>query len=163
MTAKNPLSRRAFVAGANAAILSTTGAALSAADPTEEHLKDVMKRIMHAWDELDPSKAAPFYAKDPNLVFYDNSPLKYTGWKQYAAGVPQAFADYKSYKTTLSDDLATHLVSPNLAWGLATWRADAVKKNGSTEVVYGRWTVVFERRGDQWLLIHEHVSVPEAG
>jgi ketosteroid isomerase-like protein len=77
--------------------------------------------------------------------------------------VPQAFADYKSYKTTLSDDLATHLVSPNLAWGLATWRADAVKKNGSTEVVYGRWTVVFERRGDQWLLIHEHVSVPEAG
>jgi ketosteroid isomerase-like protein len=152
-------SRRSFVSAANAAALAATVAAATPADPSVEELKTLMRRIMHAWDELDPAKAAPYYAKDPNLIFYDNSPLKYTGWKEYASGVPKEFAGYKSYKTTLADDIAAHRLG-NFAWGIATWRADAIKKNGSTEVVYGRWTVLFEKRGEQWLIIHEHVSVP---
>ena len=102
---------------------------------------------------------APYYAKDPHLVFFDNSPLKYTGWKEYASGVPKEFAAYKSYKTTLSDDIEAHRLG-NFAWGIATWRADAIKKDGSTEVVNGRWTVLFEKRGNDWLILHEHVSIP---
>ena len=121
-----------------------------------------MPKIMHAWDDLDPAKAAPYFAKDPTLVFYDNSPLKYTGWAAYARGVPKEFVGYKSYKTTLDKDLDVKFVGENFAWGTATWRADAVKTDGSTEVVYGRWTVLFERRNGRWLIIHEHVSIPTA-
>jgi ketosteroid isomerase-like protein len=119
-----------------------------------------MPRIMHAWDDLDPAQAAPYYAKDSDLVFYDDSPLKYTGWEAYARGVRKEFAGYKSYATTLANDVAVHKVGDTFAWGTATWRADAVKRDGSTEVVYGRWTVLFEKRRGKWLIIHEHVSLP---
>jgi ketosteroid isomerase-like protein len=127
---------------------------------SSDDLKDLMPRIMHAWDDLDPAKAAPYYAKDPDLVFYDDSPLKYTGWEAYARGVPKDFAGYKSFKTTLANDVSVHRVGDNFAWGTATWRADAVKLDHSTEVVVGRWTVLFEKRGGKWLIVHEHVSVP---
>jgi len=119
-----------------------------------------MPKIMHAWDDLDPAKAAPYYAKDPGLVFYDDSPLKYTGWEAYAAGVRKEFAGYRSFATTLANDVDVHMVGDTFAWGTATWRADAVKRDGSTDVVYGRWTVLFEKRGGKWLIVHEHVSVP---
>jgi ketosteroid isomerase-like protein len=115
---------------------------------------------MHAWDNLNPDNAAEYYAKDAGLVFYDDSPLKYTGWAEYARGVRREFAGYRSFATTLANDVDVHVVGPNFAWGTATWRADAVKTDGETEVVYGRWTVLFEHRGGRWLIIHEHVSVP---
>jgi len=121
-----------------------------------------MPKIMHAWDDLDPAKAAPYYAKDSDLVFYDDSPLKYTGWEAYARGVRKEFAGYKSYTTTLANDVSVHKVGDKFAWGTATWRADAVKLDHSTEVVYGRWTVLFEKRDGKWLIIHEHVSLPAA-
>lgn len=129
--------------------------ALPADDP-----KDLMPRIMHAWDNLDPDAAAPYYAKDSDLVFYDDAPLEYTGWAAYARGVRREFAGYKSFATTLANDVRVHHVGDHFAWGTATWRADAVKRDGSTEVVYGRWTVLFEKRDGRWLIIHEHVSVP---
>jgi ketosteroid isomerase-like protein len=127
---------------------------------TSDEPRDLMPKIMHAWDNLNPANAAPYYAKDPQLVFYDDSPLKYTGWAEYARGVPKDFAGYKSFKTTLADDVAVHKVGGRFAWGTATWRADAVKLDNSTEIVFGRWTVLFEKRGDTWLIVHEHVSVP---
>jgi uncharacterized protein (TIGR02246 family) len=133
-----------------------------AASAPGEEPRDLMPKIMHAWDDLDPAKAAPYYAKDPDLVFYDDSPLKYTGWDAYASGVRKAFADYKSYATTLANDISVHYVGDRFAWGTATWRANAVKRDGSTEVVNGRWTVLFENRDGKWLIVHEHVSVPDS-
>ncbi len=136
--------------------------ARSAPVPTDDP-RELMPKIMHAWDDLDPSKAAQYYAKDRDLVFYDDSPLEYTGWDAYAAGVRKEFAGYKSFATTLANDVSVHRVGDSFAWGTATWRADAVKRDGSTETVYGRWTVLFEKRAGKWLIIHEHVSVPVPG
>ena len=140
-------------------LLLTAGPAVSQSEPGNE-LRAMMPAIMHAWDDLDPAKAARYYAKDSDLVFYDDSPLKYVGWEAYARGVRKEFAGYKSFRTTLANDVAVHVVGSRFAWGTATWRADAVKSDGSSEVVDGRWTVLFERRQGQWLIIHEHVSVP---
>lgn len=151
-------SRRGFIA--QLAALALLDQRTSDGHRSDDDPKDLMPRIMHAWDNLDPAATARYYAKDPHLVFYDDSPLKYTGWAAYARGVRTEFAGYKSFVTTLADDIAVHRVGDGFAWGTATWRADAVKVDGSTEVVYGRWTVLFERRDGTWLIVHEHVSVP---
>ena len=126
----------------------------------DDDLRSLMPRIMHAWDDLDPATAAPYYAKDPKLVFYDDAPLKYIGWEAYARGVKKEFAGYKSFATTLNDDIDVHRVGDAFAWGTATWRAKGVKLDGSSEMVDGRWTVCFEKRDGKWLIVHEHVSVP---
>ena len=124
-----------------------------------DEIRAVLERLYAAWSDLDPSKTAAFYAKDADLMFFDIAPMKYTGWTEYAAGVPKAFAAYRSGKFTLNDDLRTHRHG-NLAWATATWRAELTKKDGSKENVEGRYTAVLEKRGPQWLVIHEHMSAP---
>ncbi len=136
--------------------MAQTQAANKAGDA---NVRNTLERLYAAWSDLDPAKAAPFYAKEPDLVFFDIAPMKYTGWSQYAAGVPKAFAPYQSGKFVLNDDLQVHRQG-NLAWGVATWRADLRKKAGGTEHMEGRYTAILEKRGNKWLVIHEHMSVP---
>jgi len=118
-----------------------------------------LQKLYDAWSDLDPAKAAPFYAKEADHVFFDIAPLKYTGWTQYADGVPKAFSAYSSGKFTVGKDLRVHRRG-NLTWATATWSAELLKKDGTKENAEGRYTVVLEKRGDDWLIVHEHMSVP---
>jgi ketosteroid isomerase-like protein len=124
-----------------------------------DHVRTVLQNLFAAWSELEPAKAAPFYAKDADLVFFDIAPMKYVGWAQYAVGVPNAFAPYRSGKFTLNDDLRTHMRG-NWAWATATWHAELTRKDGGKEKMQGRYTAVLEKRGDKWLIVYEHMSVP---
>jgi ketosteroid isomerase-like protein len=128
-------------------------------DAADANVRDTLQRLYTAWSDLDPAKAAPFYAKDADLVFYDIAPMNYTSWSAYAAGVPEAFAPYKSGRFTLNDDLRVHRQG-SLAWATGTWQADLVKKVGGAEHMEGRYTAVLEKRGKEWLVVHEHMSVP---
>lgn len=122
-------------------------------------LKAQMRKVLDAWETLDPAKAAPFYAKDPGNAYYDIAPLKYTGWDAYAAGVKNLLADFQSLKFTLNDD-AVLSQKGNNAWAAVTFRGDIVMKNGAKSSEQGRWTAVWEKRGKDWLIVHEHVSFP---
>jgi len=128
-------------------------------DASDDAVRDTLQRLYSAWADLDPAKAAPFYAKDATCVFFDIAPMKYTSWSEYAAGVPKAFAPYKSGKFTLSDDLRVNRQG-KLAWATGTWRGDLVKKAGGSEHMEGRYTAVLEKRGKEWVVVHEHMSVP---
>ncbi len=140
----------------------TTGAANKQSVGAESEIRTTLEQLYAAWSDLDPAKAAPFYAKDPDLAFFDVAPMKYTGWSEYAAGVPKAFANYRSAKFTLNDDLRVHRHG-NLAWATATWRGELARKDGANEHIEGRYTAVLEKRGKGWLLVHEHMSVPLSG
>ncbi|MGC9973409.1 MAG: nuclear transport factor 2 family protein [Bryobacteraceae bacterium] len=124
-----------------------------------DELKTLMQTITDAWCTLDTSKAAPYYETEGKHVFYDLAPLKYTGWKEYADGSQQMFAGLTSLKITLAKDIQAHRRG-NVAWGTATWQAEVVPKEGKTENLEGRWTVIWEKRGDKWLVVHEHFSAP---
>ena len=139
-----------------------TGAGRRLPAGADPEIRATLERLFSAWSDLDPAKAAPFYAKDPDLVFFDVAPMKYTGWAEYAAGVPTAFAPYRSGKFTLNDDLRVYRHGPQ-AWATATWRGELTKKAGGIENVVGRYTAVLEKRGKHWLLLHEHMSVPLGG
>jgi len=125
----------------------------------DAQIRMTIERLYAAWSDLDPAKAALFYAKDPDLTFFDAAPMKYTGWSEYAAGLPKVYAAYQSGKLTLNDDLKVHRHG-NLAWATSTFRAELTKKDGGKENMEGRYTAVLEKRGTDWLLIHEHISVP---
>ena len=120
-----------------------------------------MQALFEAWSALDPARAAPFYAKDADLDFYDIAPMKYHSWTEYANGVKQQFAPFTSAKFTVGQDVRTHQ-SGNLAWGTATWHGELLKKDGSTLALDGRYTCIWEKGGTEWLLVHEHMSVPLA-
>jgi hemoglobin len=136
----------------------TLALALPAAAQTD--FKAQMRKTLDAWETLDVSKAAVFYAKEPTRTFFDFTPLKYRGWNEYAEGAQKVFlAMTQSGKFTLNDDVQVQQ-SGRTAWGTATFKLGLVTKDGARESFEGRWTVVWERIGKEWLIVHEHVSAP---
>ena len=122
--------------------------------------KALVANYWSVWATGDVAKAGELYAKDADLVFYDLEPLKYVGWAQYSKGVgPNVLDKFASVTFTVNDDLkATQ--RGNVAWTVVTVHADGMLKAGGPMKADIRHTTIWEKRGDRWLIVHEHVSVP---
>ncbi|HXZ78560.1 MAG TPA: nuclear transport factor 2 family protein [Terriglobales bacterium] len=120
---------------------------------------NLMQEILAAWSTMDPANAAPYYDQSSNNVFFDILPMKYSGFANYAKGAADVLAGFRSLTFTLGNDAQVHLHG-SLAWATATWGLTGTLKTGNKAAMDGRWTVVWEKKGDRWLIVHEHVSVP---
>jgi len=118
-----------------------------------------LQQVIDAWATLDPSNAAVYYAKDAGLAFYDIAPLKYTGWTEYENGTREMFKTMQSLSFKVNDDAQVHRVG-DIAWSAATLEGKAVMRDGSQMPLHARWTTVWEKRGNQWLIVHDHFSAP---
>lgn len=134
------------------------GKKLSTSKKTSGPDKAYLQKIWDGWSTLDPANTAKFYATGPH-TFFDIAPLKYNSWDDYDKGVKQELAGYKSAKFTVNDDAVLH-PSGDLVWGTATIAFRMTQKAGKVEMGNMRWTVVFEKTDGNWLIVHEHVSVP---
>lgn len=116
----------------------------------------LMEKIWAGWSTLNTDNVAGFYAKGPH-TFYDIAPLKYGSWDEYAAGVKKELSDYKTAACTVNDDSQIHPAGET-AWGSATVKCDMTRTSGKVEMSQFRWTVIWQKEGGQWLIVHEHVS-----
>ncbi|MCI0423005.1 MAG: nuclear transport factor 2 family protein [Acidobacteria bacterium] len=142
-------------------VLMSIAPAAAQTKPAGFDFKVRMNTMLRAWETLDPAKAAPYYDKDPKLAFYDIVPFKYTGWEEYAKGVIATFAGtYQSGKFFLHDDINLHR-GPKVTWATASLDFEILRKDGGRELLKDlRWTLIWEKRGNDWLLVHEHLSAP---
>jgi ketosteroid isomerase-like protein len=109
---------------------------------------------------MKSENAAPFYAHDPGLVFYDAAPLKYNGWEEYQDGAQKNFFDTSvSCKLIPNDDLQVTRKG-DIAWTTLTFHLSAVLKDGNKLEVDARQTSIWEKRDGKWLIVHEHISAP---
>jgi ketosteroid isomerase-like protein len=153
--------RRTPIAVLFVAVIAICVTALRTRAAESPDLKPMLEKYWQAW-EKGPDAAAPLYAKDPNLVFYDLEPLKYVGWNQYKAGVvPNIISKFDSIKFTLNDDVKT-TASGKIAWTSSTVKGDGALKGGSPIHVVMRHTAIWEKGGNDWVIVHEHVSVPSS-
>lgn len=141
-------------------LLAMAAAAYRAA--AVEASADLRPRVLQYWQawQRGPDAAAPLYAKESDLVFFDVVPLKYTGWNDYEKGVgPNLLAKFTSVSFTVNDDVRT-TVRGHIAWTSATVQADGVAASGAPIHLVLRHTAIWEQRGHDWVIVHEHVSVP---
>jgi ketosteroid isomerase-like protein len=159
---RNMLLRLTMVCALLGGALSAQDKSGKAAAKMERYdFHPLMQQIWDAWGTLNPDNAARFYSKDPTRTFFDLAPLKYVGWTEYSTGVKKTFADYASAKFTLSP--SQHVVQrPNMAWASTTGHGILTKKSGAKDEIDFRWTVIWDKEGTDWLIVHEHVSVPMA-
>ena len=130
---------------------------------SEQALRDLVPRIVASWETFDLAKIEPYYATDPDLTYFDLAPLKYDNWAEYRATVPKVlFEPNSSLKLKVNDDLRVHSRG-SLAWATFTFGADITNKQGATSHLDGRWTMILEKRGKGWVVVHEHVSAPLSG
>ncbi len=138
------------------------GKSASSAAPGAAAFKALVDTYWAVWGAGDLDKAAAMYAKEPDLVFYDLEPVKYVGWTAYRAGVvPNILSKFATAKFIVNDDLkATRRGS--IAWTSVTVQGVGTLKAGGDVNVTMRHTAIWERRGNAWLIVHEHVSVPSS-
>jgi len=118
----------------------------------------LLQKIWDGWNTLNPANVAQYYASGPN-TFFDIAPLKYDSWDAYQQGVKQELADYKAATFIVNDDAKIYAAGP-YAWGTATVKYDMTHQSGKRDMGNLRWTVVWQKQDNNWLIVHEHVSVP---
>ena len=129
--------------------------------PTNIPTKADMKMIMDSVGSLDSKYVEACYDKAETDVWFDVFPMKYVGWEAYKNGVNEIVGAFQSIDFTLNDD-ATVTREGNMAFGTATWSVVGKMKNGNRISMVGRWTVIWQKKGKQWLIVHEHLSSPSA-
>lgn len=151
----------ALIAAAACALVFPTLSVAQAA-PTGAPDKALMQKIWTAWSTRNPDNAAPFYAQETTFVFYPLAPMKVVGWSAYASEVRKLMSEYRSVDIRVGDDAQVQS-QPTLAYGTATLHATQVFTDGRREARDSRWTVVWAKRGERWVVVHEHVSAPLPG
>jgi len=129
--------------------------------PSAGVTKKMLNDIFDAWSTMDTAKIAPYYSQAPQNLYFDVMPMQYRGWADWAKGVSQFFSGYKTFKLTIVGDPSIHNMG-NSAWTALLWHIDAVNKSGKPETFDGRGTMIWQKQGGKWLIVHEHDSVPMA-
>jgi len=126
-----------------------------------DDITGLVKAYYAAWNTLNTDNAGKFYAKDADLVFFDVAPLKYAGgWKEYSETFKKdVLPGFASLVLTPGNDLKVTRKG-NIALVTLTFHLAAKQKDGQALEFDGRHTIVWEKRGAQWLIIHEHISKP---
>ena len=116
-----------------------------------------------AWSTGNADNAARFYAKDEGLVFYDVTPFSYHGWKEYHDGVKTAILDnMESGTLTAGKDLKVRRRG-TVAWTTVSMHLSEKTKDSKNLEIEIRYTGIWEKRPNGWLLVHEHLSAPLGG
>ena len=126
---------------------------------SQAEFQKMIERYYAAWNTGNPDNAAPMYAKDADLVFFDITPLKYAGWAEYDKGARQVLGTFASATFKPNSDLRVTRYG-NVAWTTLTWHLSGKKKTGESVELDGRHTAIWQHRGGKWLIVHEHFSVP---
>jgi len=129
------------------------------AKPSTDEFNTLIADYYKAWNTLNLDMPSKYYAKDPSLVFFDIAPMEYKGWKEYQSGVRKLLEGYSAFKLMPNKDLLVTRKG-KIAWTTLTFHISGKMKDGTALEVDGRHTAIWEKRKSNWLIVHEHVSVP---
>ena len=127
---------------------------------TEAAVKAVLNKVAEGYTRRDMTLLRPSFAPDPDVVMYG------TGADEKRLGLVeiqvQAERDWFQTETaSLSYRRTSISAAGSVAWAAADAVLD-VKASGQKMTLPLRITFVLEKRGDQWLIVHAHFSLPAA-
>jgi ketosteroid isomerase-like protein len=121
-----------------------------------------IRELIEAWaKELRAKRVDALMSHHaPDILLYDLAPpLLHCGVDAYRKGLQEWFAtfqgpidyDIRDLRITAGDDVA---FSTSLNW------IGGARTNGDQTSVWVRTTMCFKKQGGEWIVMHEHVSVP---
>ena len=142
------------------ALLTFVGARAQQKATDQATFRSLIDAYCAAWSTLDANAPAKYYAKEDGLIFYDIAPFSYHGWKEYHDGVQkEIFANMAAGSLTAGKDLKVNRRG-TVAWTTVSMHFSEKTKDGKSTEAEIRYTGIWEKRGANWLLVHEHLSAP---
>lgn len=127
-----------------------TGASRNA----EGEIRALLTRSAADWNRGDLAGFMSDYARDSTLSYISGRGVLY-GWQALFDRYQRAYFQPGSPRDSLTfTDLAVRPLDDDLA--LATARFQLTR--GDSIVASGPFTLILEKRGDRWLIIHDHSS-----
>ncbi len=143
------------------------GAALAAppaqaAPPSadEQKIRQLEAQFAAAFNAKDVNAIMKVYVPDESLFVFDVAPPRqYVGAKAYRKDWEDFLAMFKGpIKFELSDLAVT--VDGNMAYSHSSQHVTGMDTKGTPVDLTVRLTDVYRKINGQWLIVHEHVSVP---
>lgn len=127
--------------------------------PDEQQIDYKISEVLGAWQLGDVDRLRQDYADDVVFVSGVWAPPVF-GWSNYLAVYQQQRARMQQVRM---DRVNTYIkVSGTVAWACYQWDFSG-SVDGQPTTSRGQTTLVFEKRNDRWLIVHNHTSAAQEG
>lgn len=124
----------------------------------EGQIRELLDRWQDAVNKKDIEGLMRFYA--PDVVAFDViPPLRFVGAADYRKNWEWGFEMCPDQGTFRSQEV-TLAVGDEIAFCHRLNNMTGTDKSGQAFDCWVRWTVCFKKIDGQWLIVHEHISVP---
>lgn len=122
-----------------------------------ESMRKLSKKIFAAYERRDTAALKSFYAKQPEALFFWERKMKYS-WEQLDSTIDALVSAAAKLELTTGEFRSGG--SGDTGWFAATFHIERVMPEGKQSSSDGRWTVIAQKQGGRWLIVHEHTSFP---
>jgi uncharacterized protein (TIGR02246 family) len=127
------------------------------ADATET-FRPLVERYFTALGSRNLSNLDSLYGPAGAHVFFDIVGEPVQGWEAYKTHRAKLLEEIGALQLVPTGDLRASRQG-NVAWTSTTFRGTVASRGHGVMRVTGRQSAVWERRGSDWLIVHEHLSI----
>jgi len=147
--------KRAAIGGLVLVLMAGAAAPAPAGTTEEQKIEQVLDAITEAYNLGDLAAMGRHYAPDVTWVPSDYSPLL-SGWANVESRLREAHANYSQVQLMREN---TRVVRRGkLAWATYQWQFVGLTEEQTVQAV-GYTTLILEKRGGDWMVIHNHSSL----
>jgi len=129
--------------------------------PDEQRIDYQISEMLGAWQLGDIEKLHKDISEDISVVNGVWGP-PVTGWINYLAAYQVQRARIQQVRLERSNTLIRVFPGGQVAWACYQWEFSAVV-DGAPSTALGQTTLIFEKRNDNWLIVHNHTSLAQPG
>ena len=123
----------------------------------QQQIDYTISEMLGAWQVGDTERMHKYYADDVSVVNGGWAP-PIIGWANYVALYKQQRARMRQVRM---DRTNTYIkINGNTAWACYQWDFSGTFDDNPS-AARGQTTLIFEKRNDQWVIVHDHTSVTE--
>ena len=124
-------------------------------DPSKD-VRAAFDRLVDGIKTADAAKVMSVYAKNEDILFFNNNGSVTRGWETMKTNRE---ASYKNVSNVSLEPTGVkiEMLGANSAYLTCKWKQQQ-EYNGKLETASGRMTLVFQKIGKEWKVVHLHTS-----
>ena len=128
--------------------------------PDQAKIDNTIGQMLAAWQVGDLDKLHATVADDISVVSGAWAP-PVMGWANYAAAYQMQRSRVQQVRMERSNTLIRIAPTGTVAWVCYQWEFNGVV-DGTPSSSVGQTSLILEKRGDKWLIVHNHTSLVQS-